>query len=85
MSPKKILLTVDLEDWFQVENLRAHFPHAVWSECEPRIHDSVNALLELFHNLRCIYLVSHRPAQTDTDFFIHARLAMNKVPDTCNI
>jgi polysaccharide deacetylase family protein (PEP-CTERM system associated) len=50
MSSKKILLTVDLEDWFQVENLRAHFPHAVWSECEPRIHDSVNALLELFHN-----------------------------------
>ena len=43
-----ILITVDLEDWFQVENLRPHFPHHIWDSCELRIEASTHKLLDLF-------------------------------------
>jgi len=43
-----ILITVDVEDWFQVENLRPHFPHSVWDSCELRIEASIHKLLDLF-------------------------------------
>ena len=54
-----ILLTVDLEDWFQVENLRGHYPHSCWQECESRIKASTNALLQLFerHQIACTFFV----------------------------
>ena len=54
-----ILITVDLEDWFQVENLRGHFPHSCWEACESRIHTSTRALLKLFdhHNIKCTFFV----------------------------
>lgn len=45
---KTILLTVDLEDWFQVENLRPIFPHSSWSSCESRVERNTEPLLELF-------------------------------------
>lgn len=43
-----ILITVDFEDWFQVENLRPCFPHEKWESCELRIERSAYKLLELF-------------------------------------
>ena len=43
-----ILLTVDLEDWFQVENLRHAFPIEKWESCELRIEHSTRVLLDLF-------------------------------------
>jgi polysaccharide deacetylase family protein (PEP-CTERM system associated) len=58
-STKTILLTVDYEDWFQVENLRAVFPQSRWNSCELRVHKNMDALLDLFeqHNVRATFFV----------------------------
>ena len=45
---KTVLLTVDVEDWFQVENLRPHFPFATWSRHELRVEGNTHRLLDLF-------------------------------------
>jgi hypothetical protein len=45
---KAILITVDVEDWFQVENLRSAFPIAKWNSCELRLEKSTSLLLDLF-------------------------------------
>ena len=39
--------TVDVEDWYQVENLRPDFPRDVWLQCESRVESAVHRLLEL--------------------------------------
>lgn len=46
--PGTLIVTVDFEDWFQVENLRACFPHEKWELCESRIERNAYKLLELF-------------------------------------
>lgn len=43
-----ILLTVDVEDWFQVENLRAFSSRAQWPAMPLRVEESVRFLLQLF-------------------------------------
>lgn len=42
------LLTVDLEDWFQVENLRIFFPLHAWEKMDLRCNKNVDVLLSLF-------------------------------------
>lgn len=42
-----ILLTFDVEDWFQVENLRGCFPHSTWDACELRVEASTHRILDL--------------------------------------
>jgi polysaccharide deacetylase family protein (PEP-CTERM system associated) len=42
-----ILLTVDVEDWFQVENLRQCCPVSSWSSCELRVERNTHRLLDL--------------------------------------
>jgi len=44
---KHFLLTVDVEDWFQVENLRPWFPMDTWSSQQLRIEKSTKTILEL--------------------------------------
>ena len=39
--------TVDVEDWYQVENLRSRFPRDVWRQCESRVEEAIRRLLEL--------------------------------------
>ncbi|MGQ9671023.1 MAG: DUF3473 domain-containing protein [Desulfosoma sp.] len=46
MSPS-ILLTFDVEDWFQVENLRAHCPESTWEGRPLRVERSTLRLLDL--------------------------------------
>lgn len=58
-SPKTILITVDIEDWFQVENLRHCYPHKTWGSCELRVEKNVNVLLDLFdrHRVQATFFV----------------------------
>nr|HDN00769.1 DUF3473 domain-containing protein [Deltaproteobacteria bacterium] len=42
-----ILFTVDVEDWFQVENLRCRFPSDTWDSCEFRVERNTTVLLDL--------------------------------------
>jgi polysaccharide deacetylase family protein (PEP-CTERM system associated) len=58
-SKKSILITVDLEDWFQVENLRPCYPHDTWGACELRVEKNTHLLLDLFdrHNIQATFFV----------------------------
>lgn len=43
-----LILTVDVEDWFQVENFKPWIPFASWGSFELRVERNTNALLDLF-------------------------------------
>ena len=45
--PKTILITIDVEDWFQVENLRPWFPPSVWDTQQSRVERNTRNLLDL--------------------------------------
>ncbi len=46
--PSYILLTVDVEDWFQVENLKSCVPLSSWDKQELRVERNTHRLLDLF-------------------------------------
>jgi polysaccharide deacetylase family protein (PEP-CTERM system associated) len=46
-----ILLTIDVEDWFQVENFKSCIPHAAWSSCELRVERNTLRLLDLLDSM----------------------------------
>src|ERR1700734_2085331 len=41
-------LTVDVEDYFQVQALAGVFPVSTWEACEPRVERNTERLLEIF-------------------------------------
>ena len=43
-----ILITVDVEDWFHVENFKQYIPFSSWSTCELRVEKNTHRLLDLF-------------------------------------
>lgn len=45
-SNKYILLTIDVEDWFQVENFKAYIPFSSWPDCELRVEANTHRLLD---------------------------------------
>ncbi|SHI12831.1 XrtA system polysaccharide deacetylase [Desulfofustis glycolicus] len=47
-TDKTILLTIDVEDWFQVENFKAHISYDSWASRELRVEANTHALLDLF-------------------------------------
>jgi polysaccharide deacetylase family protein (PEP-CTERM system associated) len=49
---KYILLTVDVEDWFQVENFRPWIPFETWDQYELRVERNVHRLLDLFDSIK---------------------------------
>jgi hypothetical protein len=46
------LLTIDVEDWFQVENLRPWMPLSTWDSRELSVEANVHKLLDLFDNAK---------------------------------
>jgi len=42
-----ILFTIDVEDWFQVENFKHYIPYAAWPGCELRVERNVHRILDL--------------------------------------
>ncbi|MDZ7771627.1 MAG: XrtA system polysaccharide deacetylase [Balneolaceae bacterium] len=55
----EVYVTIDVEDWFQVENLRPAFPRETWDRQEWRVHRNVERLLELLadHRARATFFV----------------------------
>jgi polysaccharide deacetylase family protein (PEP-CTERM system associated) len=53
------LLTFDIEDWFQVENLRPLFPPASWEALPRRVADATRRVLRLLaeHEIRSTFFV----------------------------
>jgi len=50
-SEKTILLTIDVEDWFQVENFRPWIPFETWGQQELRVEKNTHRLLDLFDSI----------------------------------
>ena len=50
-SKKYILLTIDVEDWFQVENFRPWIPFETWDQRELRVEKNTHKLLNLFDSI----------------------------------
>jgi len=45
------LLTIDVEDWFQVENFKQYIPYASWSSYELRVEKNTHRLLDLLDSI----------------------------------
>ncbi len=52
-------MSIDVEDWFQVENLRPAITRSSWDDCESRIERNTDRMLEMIarHDLRCTFFV----------------------------
>jgi len=46
-----ILLTFDVEDWFQVENFKQYIPFSTWPNCELRVEKNVHRILDLLDSI----------------------------------
>jgi len=46
-----ILLTFDVEDWFQVENFKQYIPFSTWQNCELRVEKNVHRILDLLDSI----------------------------------
>jgi polysaccharide deacetylase family protein (PEP-CTERM system associated) len=53
-SKKYILLTIDVEDWFQVENFQPWIPFETWDQRELRVEKNIHRLLNLFDSVELI-------------------------------
>ena len=62
-----ILLTIDVEDWFQVENFKQCIPFSSWQSYELRVEKNTHRLLDLLDSVNCyqptsgMELTDHRP------------------------
>ncbi len=45
------LITIDVEDWFQVENFKRWIPFSSWSSYELRVEKNTHRLLDLFDSI----------------------------------
>lgn len=48
---KSILITIDVEDWFQVENFKPWIPFSSWPDRELRVEQNVHSLLDIFDSI----------------------------------
>jgi polysaccharide deacetylase family protein (PEP-CTERM system associated) len=75
MSQKQknyILLTVDVEDWFQVENFKTWMPYSTWDSRELRVEKNTHRILDLFDSINGL--------QVNATFFVLGWIA-ERLPD----
>ncbi len=71
-----VLLTVDVEDWFQVENFKRCIPSSSWPNCELRVEKNTHRLLELLDSHHGPRTTDHGPGvKPRATFFILGWLA----------
>ena len=58
---KTILLTFDVEDWFQVENFKDYIPFSSWNDHELRVEKNIHLILDLLDSF---------PFQPKATFFV---------------
>jgi len=56
---KYFLITIDVEDWFQVENFKPWISFGTWHQRELRVERNVNRLLDLFDEVKLKPLTGH--------------------------
>jgi hypothetical protein len=52
MKKKIFLITIDVEDWFQVENFKPTIPYGTWGGRDLRVERNTHRLLDLFDESR---------------------------------
>jgi polysaccharide deacetylase family protein (PEP-CTERM system associated) len=72
---KNILITIDVEDWFQVENLRPWYPPKTWNQQKLRVEKNTHRLLDLLDSIKLIC-----PTNPKATFFILGWIA-KKAPN----
>ena len=72
-----ILLTIDVEDWFQVENFKPWIAYSTWSSRELRVEKKTHQLLDLLDSLKSVHPGNKLPKAT---FFILGWIAEH-IPD----
>jgi peptidoglycan-N-acetylglucosamine deacetylase len=77
-APPSFLLTVDVEDWFQVENFKSAIPYSTWNERELRVEQNTHRLLDLFDTIP-LNPNSTNPKNPKSTFFILGWIA-KKLP-----
>jgi polysaccharide deacetylase family protein (PEP-CTERM system associated) len=50
-NSKYFLITIDVEDWFHVENFKSLIPFETWEHQESRIERNIHRLLDLFDSI----------------------------------
>lgn len=50
----KLFFTVDVEDWFQVENFKDYIEQSSWDELELRVVENTNRVLNLLKEQNCL-------------------------------
>jgi polysaccharide deacetylase family protein (PEP-CTERM system associated) len=62
-------LSIDVEDWFHVENLRRAIPRESWDELEHRVERNTDRMLELIaeHDIRCTCFILGWVAERNPD------------------
>jgi polysaccharide deacetylase family protein (PEP-CTERM system associated) len=68
------LLTIDVEDWFQVENFKSAIPFSSWDDMELRVERNTNKILDLFDEISesfssAPWPMAHRPSPIVATFF----------------
>jgi polysaccharide deacetylase family protein (PEP-CTERM system associated) len=75
-SRKYVLLTVDVEDWFQVENFKGSIPFSSWGSLERRVERNTHRLLDFFSSVDLIR------SQRESEFTGYRNPAHSREPDT---
>lgn len=66
-----VLLTFDVEDWFQVENFKQCIPFSSWPQCELRVEKNVHRILDLLDSIKLSNPTnSTNPINSKATFFI---------------
>jgi polysaccharide deacetylase family protein (PEP-CTERM system associated) len=68
-STPSILITIDVEDWFQVENFKPWISYESWGSRELRVERNVHTLLDLFDAVS-LFPSSGMPAAPKATFFV---------------
>lgn len=95
MNHYNILLTIDVEDWFQVENFKKWIPFSSWPSQELRVERNTHRILDildsielkapapLLKNIKSDLLIKHNPGPRQNPkatFFVLAWVA-ERLPD----
>lgn len=70
VQPPSIMLTIDVEDWFQVENFKEYIPTRSWPSFELRVEKNTHKLLDLFDSFRISSSIQHPASSIHVTFFI---------------
>ncbi|MDY7036192.1 MAG: polysaccharide deacetylase family protein, partial [Thermodesulfobacteriota bacterium] len=65
-----ILLTIDVEDWFQVENFKQWIPFSSWQSYELRVEKNTHYLLDILDSIKLDKKTNPTPSPKGTFFVL---------------